>query len=483
LLNKLLKILKKIFSSKKNSKNTHRQIKSNSWFRDFIDLLIEHHFFKPISLSIILCFAIFKSYDYANYYFAEYREKEYRKIASTAIKINISDVQIDFDIEEDQILERRIKQGDTLLKILSDLGSSEQDIFAILNSLKKHTSVQNLGVGDMISVTYRSKIQLNKTSKENSNQNDNVNRKVIVNSVTISPTPNTQFSAYRNQDGTYNSKEENVKLTRYISRYYGSIKKGLFVDGVNAGISPTSMMNMINLYGYDIDFQRDLHKGDKFEMLVESFYNENGKKIRDGNVLYSSIILSNRTIDIYMHKIDEKIEYFDSKGNSVKKSLLRTPINGARVSSGFGMRRHPILGYSKMHKGSDFAAPTGTPIMAAGSGVVAYMAVKGGYGNYVQIKHNQDYATAYGHASRFNKKFRVGSKVKQGDIVAYVGSTGRSTGPHLHFEVLFKGEQVNPAKVKATSGIKLAGKDLAKFEISREEIDKYRRNIPNLIKK
>ena len=191
MLNKLLKILKKIFSSKKNSKNTHRQIKSNSWFRDFIDLLIEHHFFKPISLSIILCFAIFKSYDYASYYFAEYREKEYRKIASTAIKINISDVQIDFDIEEDQILERRIKQGDTLLKILSDIGSSEQDIFAILNSLKKHTSVQNLGVGDMISVIYRSKIQLNKTSKENSNQNDNVNRKVIVNSVTIPPTPNT----------------------------------------------------------------------------------------------------------------------------------------------------------------------------------------------------------------------------------------------------------------------------------------------------
>ena len=242
-------------------------------------------------------------------------------------------------------------------------------------------------------------------------------------------------------------------------------------------------MNMINLYGYDIDFQRDLHKGDKFEMLVESFYNENGKKIRDGNVLYSSITLSNRSIDIYMHKIDEKIEYFDSKGNSVKKSLLRTPINGARVSSGFGMRRHPILGYSKMHKGADFAAPTGTPIMAAGSGVIAYMAVKGGYGNYVQIKHNQDYATAYGHASRFNKKFRVGAKVKQGDIVAYVGSTGRSTGPHLHFEVIYKGEQVNPAKVKATSGIKLAGKDLAKFELSRSEIDKYRRNIPNLIKK
>ncbi len=471
--------MKKIFSSKKHPKNLTKQ----SRFRDFVDFLIEHQLFKPISLSIILSFVIFKLYDYSSYYLAEYHEKKIRKFASTAIKINISDVQIDFDIEEDQIIERRIKQGDTLLKILSDIGTSEQDIFAILNSLKKHTSPQNLGVGDMITVIYRSKIHLNKTPNESSKKNENVNRKVVISSVTIAPTLNTQFSAYRNQDGSYNSKEENIKLTRYISRYSGSIKKGLFVDGVNAGISPTSMMNMINLYGYDIDFQRDLHKGDKFEMLVESFYNENGKKIRDGNVLYSSITLSNRSIDIYMHKIDEKIEYFDSKGNSVKKSLLRTPINGARVSSGFGMRRHPILGYSKMHKGADFAAPTGTPIMAAGSGVIAYMAVKGGYGNYVQIKHNQDYATAYGHASRFNKKFRVGAKVKQGDIVAYVGSTGRSTGPHLHFEVIYKGEQVNPAKVKATSGIKLAGKDLAKFELSRSEIDKYRRNIPNLIKK
>ncbi len=483
MLNKLQKILKKIFSLIKHSYKSAKSANKRGRFKYFVDFLIEHHLFKPISLSIILCFGVFKIYDYSSFFISEYQYKKLRKIASTPIKINISEIQIDFDIDEDQIVERRIKHGDTLLKILSDIGTSEQDIFAILNSIKKFTSPKNLAVGDMITITYRSKIHLNKSPNNSANQNDNLNRKVVINTVTISPSLNTQFSSHRNQDGTYSAKEENVKLSRYISRYSGSIKKGLFVDGVNSGISPTSMMNMINLYGYDIDFQRDLHKGDKFEMLVESFYNETGKKIRDGNVLYSSITLSSRNIDIYMHKIDQRIEYFDSKGNSVKKSLLRTPINGARVSSGFGMRRHPILGYSKMHKGSDFAAATGTPIMAAGSGVVAYMGIKGGYGNYVQIKHNQDYATAYGHASRFNKKFHVGAKVKQGDIVAYVGSTGRSTGPHLHFEVIYKGDQVNPAKVKATSGIKLAGKDLAKFELSRAEIDKYRRNIPNLIRK
>ena len=242
-------------------------------------------------------------------------------------------------------------------------------------------------------------------------------------------------------------------------------------------------MNMISLYGYDVDFQRDIRSGDKFEMLVESFYSQDGKKVKDGNVLFSSLILQNRGINVYMHKIENRIEYFDAKGNSIRKSLLKTPINGARVSSGFGMRRHPILGYSKMHKGMDFAASSGTPILAAGNGIVVYMARKGGYGNYVEIRHNSEYSTAYGHASRFNKKFRVRAKVKQGDVVAYVGSTGRSTGPHLHFEVLYKGRQINPSKVKATSGIKLLGKELARFEVSKAEIEKYRKNIPNQIRR
>lgn len=474
--------MKKLLKSIQRRKHHRKPARQGNWLADSIDYIIEHQLFKPISLAIILSFFTFKIYNFSSYFIAEYREKKLNKIASTPIKINISEINIDFDIEEDQVFEKRIKHGDTLLKILNDVGANEQDVFAILNSFKKVFSLQSLGVGDVVSVVYRTKVSYNK-EQSSKNISDNVNRKIVISSVSLTPSSKSQITSTRNSDGSYDAKHEDIKLSRSISRYSGSIKKGLFVDGVNAGISPTSMMNMINLYGYDIDFQRDLQKGDKFEMLVESFYNEQGKKIRDGNVLYSSITLSNRSIDIYLHKIDNKIEYFDSKGNSVKKSLLRTPINGARVSSGFGMRRHPILGYSKMHKGADFAAPTGTPIMAAGSGVIAYMAVKGGYGNYVQIKHNPEYSTAYGHASRFNKKFHVGSKVKQGDIVAYVGSTGRSTGPHLHFEVIYKGTQVNPAKVKATSGIKLLGKELARFEASKNEIDKYRRNIPNLIRK
>lgn len=450
--------------------------KRKKYFLDSVNKIIENKLFKPISLTIIAVFLLFKIYQYFGYFLSQYNSVSNRKnVLSKSIKISLSGSSLNFDFEDEQISDHEVKNGDTLLKILADVGAQEQDVFSILNALKKIKFSQSLNIGAVISITYRSQ-----NNEESTDASDN--KKVVISNVTIPSSVEENIVITRKNDGGYDARELKIKLLRYNSRYFGVIKNGLFVDGVEAGISPNSMMNMINLYGYDIDFQRDIHSGDKFEMLVESFYDENGKKVRDGSVLYSSLVLQNRKIDIYMHKVDNRIEYFDSKGNSIKKSLLRTPINGARVSSGFGMRRHPILGYSKMHKGVDFAASTGTPILAAGAGTLVYMGIKGGYGNYVQIKHNNDYSTAYGHASRFNKKFRVGAKVKQGDVVAYVGTTGRSTGPHLHFELLHRGSQVNPAKVKATSGIKLVGKELVRFESSKNEIDKYRKNTPNQLK-
>jgi murein DD-endopeptidase MepM/ murein hydrolase activator NlpD len=450
--------------------------KRKKYFLDHINKIIENRLFKPISLTIIAVFLLFKTYQYFGYFILHNKTiGNHRDKISKSIKISLSGSSLNFDFEDEQIIDHEIKNGDTLLKILADVGAQEQDVFSILNALKKIKFSQSLNIGSVISITYRS--QNNEESVDGKENN-----KVVISNVTIPSSVEENIVITRKNDGGYDARELKIKLLRYNSRYFGVIKNGLFVDGVESGISPNSMMNMINLYGYDVDFQRDIHSGDKFEMLVESFYDENGKKVRDGNVLYSSLMLQNRKIEIYMHKVDNRVEYFDSKGNSVRKSLLRTPINGARVSSGFGMRRHPILGYSKMHKGVDFAASTGTPILAAGAGTLIYMGIKGGYGNYVQIKHNNDYSTAYGHASRFNKKFRTGAKVKQGDVVAYVGTTGRSTGPHLHFELLYKGSQVNPAKVKATSGIKLVGKELVRFESSKNEIDKYRKNTPNQLK-
>ncbi len=455
-------------------KNSNKSQKKNQ-ILDLINIIIENKLFKPVSITILSVFLLFKIYQYSILFLDSSNFLSRNNDYSKSIKISLAGSQYNFDFDEEQILDYEIKNGDTLLKILANIGSSEQDIFAILTAIKKIHNIQNLNVGTVINITYRSE------NKEEQIQADE--KKVIISNITIPSAIDENIVVTRKNDGGYDARELKIKLLKYNSRYFGVIKNGLFVDGVEAGISPNAMMNMINIYGYDVDFQRDIHSGDKFEMLVESFYDEDGKKVRDGNVLFSSLTLQNRKIEIYMHKINDKVEYFDAKGNSVRKSLLRTPINGARVSSGFGMRRHPILGYSKMHKGVDFAAPIGTPILAAGNGTIVYMARKGGYGNYVQIIHNGDYSTAYGHASRFSKKFKIGSKVKQGDVVAYVGNTGRSTGPHLHFELIYRGIQVNPAKVKATSGIKLVGKELVRFESTKNEIDRYRRNTPNQVKK
>jgi len=440
-----------------------------------IDGVINLRLFRPICVSIITSFVIFYGFQYAQNLIFDYKDYTVRQHQKTPIKVNISGSSINFDFDEDQSVEHRIKTGDTMMKILLDIGAEEQDVFMILGSMKRVFNPKSIINGNTVSIKYKIKIS--------TDASNNVSRKVTINNVIIAPTPEQQVVVSRKNNGEYDTREIKLNLLRYVSRYSGTLKNGLFVDGVEAGISPTSMMNMINLYSFDVDFQRDIRNGDKFEMLVESFYTEDGKKVKDGNVLFSSLTLQNRSIDIYMHKVEDKVEYFDEKGNSVRKSLLRTPISGARVSSGFGMRRHPVLGYSKMHKGTDFAAATGTPIFAAGSGTIVHYSVKGGYGNFVEIKHNPDYSTAYGHASKFVKKLHVGSKVKQGDVVAYVGTTGRSTGPHLHFEVRYKGTQINPAKVKATSGLRLAGKELARFESSKAEINKYRKNIPNQIRR
>ncbi len=465
--------MKKILKHLKNA--------DKSKFFAIIDDAIDHRLFKPVVISIITSFILFSGFEHLQNFIADYQESKTKQRQARPIKINISGQGVNFDVDENQVIEHRVKSGDTLSKILNDNGVDEQDVFAILGATKKVFDPKAISTGDQVVIKFHVKLGYDGNGVDASK---NVARKVTVDSVSIAPSAEEQIIVSRKNDGEYDAREVKVKLLRYVSKYYGTLKDGLYNDGVASGISPTSMMNMISLYSYDVDFERDIHDGDKFEMLVESFYSGDGKKIKDGNVLYSSLTLQNRVIEIYMHKIDNRVEYFDTKGNSVRKSLLRTPMNGAaRVSSGFGLRRHPILGYSKMHKGIDFAAGSGTPILAAGSGTIVHFGVKGGYGNFVQIKHNADYSTAYGHASRFNKKFRVGAKVKQGDVVAYVGSTGRSTGPHLHFEVIYKGTQINPAKVKATSGLKLTGKELARFEADKAEIDKYRKNIPNQIKR
>lgn len=459
-------------------------------FLHLIEEIIENKLFKPVVVSIITSFILFNGFSYLKNYLDD-KKLSTEKSLDRQIKINIPDNYIGFNLNENQILRHQIKAGDTLLKILLDLGVSEPDVFNILSEMRKVYDPKLIKAGDKFVIKYQVQLEYseNKDSKDNDSENkkpsqNKSNRKVSVTNITFNPSAETEINVAgsKNANGNYSYKAKKTEkvLTKQIVKYLVTIKNGLYVDGTDAGISPNIMLNMINLYSFDVDFQRDIRDGDKFEILFESFYDDKGNRVRDGNVLFASLDLQQkRTIDMYLNKSDGKNEYFDAKGNSVRKSLLKTPINGARISSGYGARKHPILGYTKVHKGIDFAAPMGTPIFAAGSGTITYYGTKGGYGNFVQIRHTPDYSTAYGHASRFVRNLRVGSKVKQGDIVAYVGSTGRSTGPHLHYEIIFKGSPVNPAGVKSTSGLRLAGKELKKFLAAKDEIDRYLKNTPN----
>lgn len=268
----------------------------------------------------------------------------------------------------------------------------------------------------------------------------------------------------RQSRGDFVATELKKELVTLILRTNGIIDHSVFQAGLQAGLPPEPVVRMINLFAYDVDLQRDVQKGDTFETLIEQHRDRNGDIVRHGNILFASLTLQGHTIKLYRWQgEDGEVEYFSEKGESSRKALMRTPIDGARLSSGFGYRRHPVLGYSKMHQGVDFAAPTGTPIFAAGFGQIERIGWHGGYGNSITIRHNKDYATLYGHMSGFAPGMTVGKRVNQGDIVGFVGTTGMSTGPHLHYEVHLAGKQIDPLSLKLPSRQKLAGAELARY--------------------
>jgi murein DD-endopeptidase MepM/ murein hydrolase activator NlpD len=235
---------------------------------------------------------------------------------------------------------------------------------------------------------------------------------------------------------------------------------------------------MIRIFSFDVDFQREVRRGDGFEVLYHQAFDVNGAAVPITEIVFASMTLSKTPRPYYRYTPASGVtDYFDRRGQSVKKTLMRTPVDGARLSSGFGRRKHPILGYTKLHRGADFAAPTGTPIMAAGDGVVVSLGRNGHYGKYIQIRHNSTYSTAYAHMSAYRRGLKRGSRVRQGQTIGYVGSTGRSTGPHLHYEVLVNGKQRNPLGLKLPSGEQLRGKDLANFKLIRDEIDRQHNSL------
>ena len=256
------------------------------------------------------------------------------------------------------------------------------------------------------------------------------------------------------------------------------IKDSLYNSAINLNINPNIILEFARLYGFQIDFQRDIWKDDSFQIIYEEFVNENKEVIDTGEIIFANLNLQNTDYQLYKFEYAKnKVDYFDENGKSVKKTLMKTPINGARLSSSYGKRKHPILGYTKMHTGTDFAAPTGTPIMASGDGKVMKAGWCGGGGNCVKIKHNNVYQTVYAHMSKFGRGIKRGTRVKQGQIIGYVGSTGLSTGPHLHYEVIENGKKVNSQKLKLPSGKVLKGNERKNFEVAKIKIDVLKSNL------
>ncbi len=356
-----------------------------------------------------------------------------------------------------------VRPGDTLYGVLVNAGITEDDANNAVGAIAEIFSPRDLRAGQ--------EITLNITTASGTRERA---ADAQLMGLSFEPNVTTDVKLTRNDTGLFVAAAVDKPIVEHNRRGAGIIDSSLFDAAQEAGVPMPVVADLIRTFSFDVDFQRDIQDGDAFEVLYERMDNEDGEFVKSGKILFASLTLSGKTIPVYYFERDGDGEYFTPKGEAIRKSLLRTPVDGARVTSGFGMRMHPVLGFSKLHKGIDFGAPTGTPIFAAGSGTIVEIGKKGSYGNYVRIRHTGDYQTAYAHMSKFAKGMKKGDKVKQGQVIGYVGATGRVTGPHLHYEIMVAGKQVNPGKVKTVASNKLSGKQLKAFQAQVAKIDAQR---------
>jgi len=358
----------------------------------------------------------------------------------------------------------KVNKGDSFEKIVNNLNISKSEKEIIITNLSKFKFIKNLFQGQNIY------FKLN-----------NVNPvKIVEISVQKSKTKNVIFSRNKNLSKfEYLEIEKNLK--KVIVYKEAEITKSLYASAIEVEIKPNIIIEFARIYGFQIDFQRDIWKNDSFQIIYETFLDSDGKILETGNILYANLKLRGKDNDLYIFETKDGYEHFDKYGKSVKKSLMKTPINGARLSSSFGLRKHPILGYTKMHRGTDFAAPEGTPIMASGDGKVIRARWCGGGGNCIKIKHNSTYTTVYAHLKNFGRGIKEGVRVRQGQIIGYVGSTGMSTGPHLHYEVIINGKKVNSQKLKLPSGKILKGKERKNFEVIKIKLNVLKSELINAL--
>jgi murein DD-endopeptidase MepM/ murein hydrolase activator NlpD len=360
-----------------------------------------------------------------------------------------------------------LRRGETLMDILTRARIDQAEAYAAVESLRTIYDPRRLRAGQALAIT---------AAHDGEAAGADDPRRLL--GLRFDLSFDHQIRVTRSADGSFDATRADRPQRRALVRSAGTIDDSLYLAAERAGVPQNVTAELIKLFSWDVDFQRDLRPGDGFETLYDELSLADGSgEVRGSDLLYAALTLSGNVLGAYRFELESGVEYFDRNGKSLRKFLLRTPVDGARISSGFGMRMHPILGYSLMHKGVDFAAPIGTPIYAAGDGRVLVAGRNGGYGNYVRIRHNGDYSTAYGHMLRFASGIAPGRRVSQGQVIGYVGTTGRSTGPHLHYEVLRDDAQINPMSVKQAPDTQLAGADLRRFQQEVDRIDRLRARL------
>jgi murein DD-endopeptidase MepM/ murein hydrolase activator NlpD len=351
-------------------------------------------------------------------------------------------------------IDHKISSGETFDKILNNYSIPNEEINQIKKKLNSDYNINNLQPNLEIKITI-----------DQSN-----NKKITSFLFPVSRTEKIQLT--RNLDNNLFEKKIIItNLNKKIIFKEGKITQSLYKTAIDLKVQPNVIIEFARIYGFQVDFQRDIRKNDNFQIMYEVFEDDDGKIFETGNIIFADLKLSGKNNALYYFEKKGSEGHYDENGKSVEKALMKTPINGARLSSAFGMRKHPIDGFNKMHRGTDFAAPMGTPIMASGSGLITRARWCGGGGNCIKIKHNSTYETIYAHMKNFARGIKEGIRVKQGQIIGYVGSTGKSTGPHLHYEVVVNGKKVNSQKLKLPSGKTLKGKEREIFEVEKIKLD------------
>jgi murein DD-endopeptidase MepM/ murein hydrolase activator NlpD len=352
-------------------------------------------------------------------------------------------------------VELKVRNGDSIQRILYDQKISPPEVNNVLNALRREYNVGTLRNDQ--------KVYLIVKREKNGN---------FVSRLTVNIDNITSVHVFLNKDNVYETKRVTKILTKKNHLVETTIDRGIYRTAKQSGIENSIVAQFARLYGFEIDFQRDLKKNDRIKIFYERYLDDDGVSQRTGNIIYSEINNVERNIVLYRYEYPNgSIAYFTPEGKSIEKSLMRTPINGAKLSSRYGFRIHPILGYNQMHQGTDFAAPIGTPVMASGAGTVEYSGWKGGYGKFISIRHSPVYQTNYAHLQDYAKGIRRGTKVQQGQVIGYLGSTGSSTGPHLHYEVVVNGRKENSQTLKLPSAAPLEGNNKNFFEIQKRNID------------